>query len=216
MAGSKHQQDPMRNFSSWLWVVVLFASGKDADLSLDAVQYQTPQRPAITQSLFLDVRGKSQHQELQQHDAPVIITGHAVRNIAVKPELMVCNTAFGVPNVVEQPPVFSPSDDRSSSPPIVLAGCPPCVLSDVSSDGPQEHAHSCQVRKLQGTGLGRDGSVLGKRMPFQKGAADKWMDFEQARRAVRSLFFTRRADFWEWWKRERPFDLPYNPDKAYR
>ena len=64
--------------------------------------------------------------------------------------------------------------------------------------------------------MGEALSRAGTRKLWTKGAAANWLGFEDAKHVVRSLALTRRADFWEWWKRERPVHLPYNPDKAYR
>lgn len=101
---------------------------------------------------------------------------------------------------------------------LVLAALPPpCVLSDVSSEGFSEPTHLSSAARLAGVGaLGEPLSRAGTRMLLTKGAAANWLGFEDAKHVVRSLALTRRADFWEWWKRERPVDLPYNPDKTYR
>jgi hypothetical protein len=101
---------------------------------------------------------------------------------------------------------------------LVLAALPtPCVLSDVSSEGFSEPAHLSSAARLAGVGAGGEALLrAGTRMLWTKGAAANWLGFEDAKRVVQSLALTRRADFWEWWKRERPVDLPYNPDKTYR
>jgi hypothetical protein len=101
---------------------------------------------------------------------------------------------------------------------LVLAALPlPGVLSDVSSEGFSEPAHLSSAARLAGVGvLGEAPSRAGTKMLWTKGAAANWLGFEDAKHVMRSLALTRRADFWEWWKRERPVDLPYNPDKAYR
>jgi len=101
---------------------------------------------------------------------------------------------------------------------LVLAALPPpCVLSDISSEGFSEPAHLSSAARLAGVGvLGEALSRAGTRKLWTKGAAANWLGFEDAKHVVRSLALTRRADFWEWWKRERPVHLPYNPDKAYR
>ena len=94
---------------------------------------------------------------------------------------------------------------RSASPPLLLAASEaPC--SDVSSDTTSEHARDVRGR------VGQEA----KRTLWGKGAATRWLEFDSARREVRRLAHARRSDFWEWWKRERPRNLPYNPDKAYR
>ena len=45
-------------------------------------------------------------------------------------------------------------------------------------------------------------------------ASHRWMQFEDARDLVRKHRFLLRSHFWAW--KERPKDIPYNPDKIYK
>jgi hypothetical protein len=45
-------------------------------------------------------------------------------------------------------------------------------------------------------------------------ASHRWMQFEDARDLVRRQGFLLRSHFWAW--KERPRDIPYNPDKMYK
>jgi len=83
---------------------------------------------------------------------------------------------------------------RSASP-VVLSARSPCLLSDVSSDAISDTAN---IDVLGGLVRSRIGSLAPKRSAWAKRSSDRWLDFKDARRAVRSLAHTRRSDFWEW------------------
>jgi hypothetical protein len=108
---------------------------------------------------------------------------------------------------------------RCISPSVQIAdGRSTCLLSEVSSEGFSEPSHFASKQGGVERRASRARQKRGKRAPWAAdgSCATRWLDFETAKSTVRLLEHTRRSDFWEWWKRERPVDLPYNPDKAYR
>ena len=108
---------------------------------------------------------------------------------------------------------------RSISPKVQIAdGRSTCLPSEVSSEGFSEPSHFASKQGRVERRASRSREKRGKRAPWAAdgSCATRWLDFETAKSTVRLLAHTRRSDFWEWWKRERPVDLPYNPDKAYR
>ncbi len=50
--------------------------------------------------------------------------------------------------------------------------------------------------------------------PARAEASHRWTQFEDARDLVRKQGFLLRSHFWAW--KERPRDIPYNPDKMYK
>ena len=88
---------------------------------------------------------------------------------------------------------------RRSESPVVLSAGAHCLPSDVSSEGISDTANLDVLGGTVSMG-GRGGETqTAKRSVWSKAPAGRrWMHFEEARRAVRSLAFTRRSDFWEW------------------
>lgn len=213
----------LRSFRSSLMLLVVLAAVApclDADVSLPRVA-PLPMHVNAHQLQCDHVVVVARHV-----GAPRAHVGHAILEGPCKPDLQGTDNAplaaavhtmyDGKRQSVSLSTVFlggAGGSVRHGSPPVVLATAGRCLLSGVSADvfsEPVRLPHTSMQRKV--------GARVGKRTLWAKGKgiASRWLDFEDAKSAVRLLEHTRRSDFWEWWKRERPVHLPYNPDKAYR
>ena len=174
----------------------------DAELSLSATQHSTQSNACTQQNVYRNVLLMSKG--ASQSSLSLLAVGKADTNAdGVRLETQCQNGKIDPESKVQVCDA-----GRSASPQLLLAGHPPAQASEVSSECFSETPHLSSI-----IGLGKRDT---NRALWPRRTKRQWMAFEEARNRVRSLAYTRRADFWAWWKRERPRNLPYNPDKAYR
>ena len=80
------------------------------------------------------------------------------------------------------------------------------------SDETQENKENSLRSSSPSSDLSIDISSQDSRV--RREASRRWMQFELARDLVRRQGYRLRSEFWMW--KERPRDIPYNPDKAYK
>ena len=214
----------MRRSGAALAALLLCAAVREADLSLhsDGGTQQLPQHPGSARAQHVLACAGAPHPRSSSMPSRHLY-GARVIGLATGPLATLPDAVAGKPAEAAAAAAAAAVGARLAE---VLAGAVPAcdkgrpaggLLSDVSSEAFSEPVHLASAVSLAGIGAGGAArSRVGKRLLWTKGAASNWLGFEEAKQLVRSLACSRRADFWAWWKRERPADLPYNPDKAYR